>query len=58
MHIPQSNAWGVQVYMLQESMGIKDMKNEQVKIPSEIMDAVVPFVWATERPGRANQLNW
>lgn len=52
VHIPQNNAWEAQVYMLQESKGIEDMKNK-VDIPSEIMDALVPFLWATENPVRA-----
>ncbi|PKU30531.1 hypothetical protein llap_19165 [Limosa lapponica baueri] len=55
VHIPQSNVWEAQIYVLQELLKITEHGGKEVPINSlsEIEDTVTPFVWATEKPGRA-----
>uniref|UniRef100_A0A8C0B244 ribonuclease H n=1 Tax=Buteo japonicus TaxID=224669 RepID=A0A8C0B244_9AVES len=53
VHIPQNNAWEVQLYVLQELLGTAEDKEKEVNSIAEIEDAVTPFLWATEKPGRA-----
>jgi len=52
---PQYNAWETQVYMLLELSEAKGAgnKEKQTEASSGITDAVIPFVWATKKPGRA-----
>ena len=53
VHIAQNNAWKAQAYMSQKALDSKQVESGPSGIPAEVIDAVVPFVWATEKPGRA-----
>ncbi|KAK4810760.1 hypothetical protein QYF61_007734 [Mycteria americana] len=48
LHIPPETAWKAQICLLTE----KD-PNEEMNIPEEVLNAVIPLVWASKIPGRA-----
>ncbi|KAK4810523.1 hypothetical protein QYF61_004486 [Mycteria americana] len=48
LHIPPETAWKAQICLLTE----KD-PNEEMNISEEVLNAVIPLVWASKIPGRA-----
>lgn len=54
IHIPHNNAWEAQMYIVQEFLKILESKNKE----SSNRNKGCPFIWATEKPGKANLLNW
>ncbi|KAK4810906.1 hypothetical protein QYF61_013314 [Mycteria americana] len=48
LHIPPETAWKAQICLLTE----KD-PNEEMNIPEEVLNAVIPLVWASKIPGQA-----
>ncbi|KAK4806158.1 hypothetical protein QYF61_001081 [Mycteria americana] len=51
LHIPPENAWKAQMCLL--TQGEKD---ENADIPEEVLNAVIPLVWASGKPGRAKSI--